>query len=449
MTSYTSNPRARSARMLNGLVCGFAVVLLTRVAVIQVTSQYRDDARNAFVRGALATAIALPSVETTDGVTVVRSVRVGDASIRHYSDSSLVPLLGVIPRGGYPTGLELGLASDGGDPTIPRVLTIDAALQSQVSSAIGAEQAAVLVLDLDGSVVAAVDRSTEPVGDVNTIASTTPSPSAGPFRLWEPGHESVLFDRPVAPGSTLKPLLIARAYDAGLLESTEVFPAASGYAPPGGRRISNYAGELCPAGDVVDGLARSCNSTALTIVSRLTPRGVRDALASDGFGTSHDASRPTATSMTALADGWPGTVDEMSLSIIGQGEARVTLLDLGLAYAGLAAGTRTPSPRFWTSDPKAKHGADAVSDDARKLVLAGMAAAADHGTARALHGLDVVAKTGTATRDEHGNSDGWVVVLAPAIHPTHVVVVRVDGSTRSASSGEAARIAARIVPSLP
>lgn len=442
--------RTRTAHLFTALLVGVTVVMLARISVVQATGLYHDDPLNAFVRGAVATDVALPEVELADGTTVARSVLHDDAKTwrRTYPDPALTALLGVIPADGYPTGLELSVAASHDGSTEPVELLIERRLEAAATTAIGDAPAALLAVGLDGSVLAAVDRSTDPIADPNSIAAGTAGTPAAHFRLWPKNGEPVLFDRPVAAGSTLKPLLIARAFDGGFVDRAEIFPAAAGYAPPGGRRIANYAGSTCPAGDVIDGLARSCNSTALTIASRLGPAGVRTALQAFGFGSEHQSSRPVAPSMTTLAGGWPSTTDEASLAIIGQGDAQVTMVDLALAYAALASNQPPPDPRFIASDPEHRRGDPPVTTEARDLVFEGMAAAADHGTAKALHGLDVLAKTGTATRADGHDSDGWVVALYPASHPTTVVVVRVDGTTSSAGGNNAAAIAARFIPSL-
>jgi peptidoglycan glycosyltransferase len=446
MTVPVTDRRTRSAHGFAAALVAIAMVLLARMVVVQLTDEYHEDPQNAFVRGVVEIDRELAPVVTADGVVVARSVADGDEYRRTYPIPSLAPLLGVIPRRGYPSGLELAVANGDldGDPI---ELTVDAGVQRS-AEAVAGDDTSILVLGVDGSILAAVDTAADPLAPIEDIAAGSWTPPAGDVRIYEQGDESVLFDRPVAAASTLKPFVVAGALSLGVVTDDEVFPRRTGFAPPGGRRISNYEGSACPEGTVVEGLARSCNSTAVDVAARLGASDLRDVLTGFGFGTEHDGVRPTTVSLGALSSGWPATVDEVSLATIGQGEARTTLLDLGLAYAALATGDGPPSPRLTADDP-VEAAASTIEPEARAVVLEGMRAAADHGTASALSDLDVLAKTGTATRvDGEPASDGWVAVLAPADDPAYVVVVRIDGESASASGADAVQVASALLPTV-
>jgi cell division protein FtsI/penicillin-binding protein 2 len=415
-----------------GLGGGLLIALVARISVVQAGSEFHDDPRNAFVRGTINPSESIPTIRSADGVVVARSVPNGERSVRVYPQDDLVPVLGILRPGTYPTGIERLVASEGGDPSKERTLLLDTRLQGAALRALGDHRGSVLVVGPGGSIRAAVD----------TAATRAPASSG---TVWPVGGEPSLFDRTVAPGSTLKPLVAATAVDAGLVSPKESFPPRTGYQPLGGRWIDNFDRTTCAPGDLELALAQSCNATAVEIAERLGPAGLRTALRSYGFGSAPDGL--SAASIPALANGWPSSVDEASLAVLGQGEARVTLVGLGLAYSALGNGGPVPTPRWFTDDPAGELRPGPWQDNGREVALAGMRQAASSGTAKALHGLGLAAKTGTATRSSDGDSDGWIVVLVEGEHGTTVVVIRIDGSARSATGGDAAAVAARLFAS--
>ncbi len=85
-------------------------------------------------------------------------------------------------------------------------------------------------------------------------------------------------------------------------------------------------------------------------------------------------------------------------------------------------------------------------DSVAAQVLAGMAASAAHGTARAIDSAlapgAALAKTGTAacTHTPRGPADGFVVVLYPAEAPRLLLLVRAHGKTGAATAAIAAEM---------
>jgi len=435
---------SRSVSPVVGLLAGLVVVLLARVAIVQVGDEYHADPRNAFVRGWVDTDRPLPTITTADGRVVARSVSASGRVTRRYFDPDLVPLVGIVPGGGAPVGIERWLAVQRDHPEGPVRLTINSGVQAAVVDAIGDLPAAILVLRTDGTLLAAIDHTAEMVAPVDDIASGRhPLPAGtGP---WPRHGGSVLFDRPVAAGSTLKPLLFGVALDQGLVGADDELPATRGYQPAGGRWVANNHDSRCPPADLVVSLALSCNSTALMIADLLSPVGVRDAYRSFGLGAVAPSARKTAVSVHALKRGWPSTPDEVSLAAIGQGEARVTLLGLGLAYAAIATGEGVPAPRVLADDPTDEWLPAPITAEARAVIMEGLLAAVEDGTASGLSGRGVAAKTGTATRRDGRTSDGWVVTLVPAQDPEHVIITYLSGDEGSVSSADAVPLTARLL----
>lgn len=442
------NPTIRSYGALACILGGVSLVLGARAVDVQLGSEYADDDRNAFAQEILVTNVEFPPVLTADGVTVAQSEtdQYGEV-VRTYvvPDLQLTPLVGVIPNGGYPVGVEHIVAERGVDSP-PVVLRIDRRLQATLATALPDGVGAGILVDVDGQVLAAVDETAVPTEDPNTVASSTWHPT-GAFELYVPAQASVLFDRPVAAGSSLKPFVVVEAIDAGVITNGTVFPSASSFQPPGGRSIDNFGGNECPEVDVVEGLARSCNNVAVDIGARLGGERVQAALLSFGLGQEPPFAVPAVTGSAELRSQWPRTVDETSLAVLGQGEARVTLGGLAIAYAGLASGV-VPRPTLLADEELGPWLHPDSSDRARTIALDGMRAAVDQGTAYALADHDVLAKTGTATRDAAGASDGWVSVLFPSESPEYVLVVRLDGGQNSFTGSDAADVAAAALPGL-
>lgn len=348
----------------------------------------------------------LAEVRTIDGATVVRSELDASGRVqRRYLDPTLAPLIGVLPRGGLAVGFERVVARRRPPSTEPIVLTIDSRVQRAVADAIGSRNAAAAVMTMDGGIVAGVDNTTTPVDDPNTLASGKYVNIDEPFSLYPPDRQPVLNKRPVACGSTLKPLIFATPSASGVLSPDDTFPAARGHAPAGGRWITNYGDQLCPEMNAAGGVARSCNSVALTVAERLGPSGVRESLRSFGFGLPSPDADLFSASMPALEGGWPSTVDEMSLATLGQGEARVTLLGLAAAYTALLGPGGVARPHLEAHSDVGPLQPRPITDEDAAISFDGMravsVAADDAPTVGSLHGhtaVDAVVYTEPRTR---------------------------------------------------
>jgi cell division protein FtsI/penicillin-binding protein 2 len=117
--------------------------------------------------------------------------------------------------------------------------------------------------------------------------------------------------------------------------------------------------------------------------------------------------------------------EERQLQAVGEGEMRVTPLEMLAAYRGLAL----------------KRSA-ANSTEAERSVFAGLEGGTTYGMARlaSLKGMKVAGKTGTA-RTEQGWTNAWFAGYAPADHPQIAVVVFLE---RGTGPGDAAPLASEI-----
>lgn len=215
-------------------------------------------------------------------------------------------------------------------------------------------------------------------------------------------------ERPVAPGSLVKPFL-AVAYGE---QHDGVFP----------RVQCKGMGSRCwlPAGHgsvrLEDALAQSCNAYFLELAARLDrPRAARTFAQ---YGLTGPSLTSKDEALIGLGDGW-----------------RETPLSIASAYLLLQRGQRRGT---------------------EGRIVRGMQAAAFHGTARAVDAAlgagprfadgTALAKTGTApcSHQPRGSADGFAVVLYPAAQPRLLLLVRLHDAT----GAETAKLAGKMLRSL-
>jgi cell division protein FtsI/penicillin-binding protein 2 len=193
---------------------------------------------------------------------------------------------------------------------------------------------------------------------------------------------------PIPVGSLVKPFL-ALAYGRAFPEF-ECRGAASRCWKPGGHGSIQFSSAL----------AQSCNAYFLHLASMVDANALRVTAAKFGIAP------PSVESLEArigLGNGW-----------------KIAPLALVKAYLELAARRGEPNV---------------------DLILAGLALAAESGTAKAF-GTGVLAKTGTAecVAPRRDSGDGLAVGLEPAEAPRFAVLVRIHNVPGAAASKTAARI---------
>jgi cell division protein FtsI (penicillin-binding protein 3) len=231
------------------------------------------------------------------------------------------------------------------------------------------------------------------------------------------------------PGSTMKPLAIAAALDAGVVRADSVIDTAPGYFHVGAARVrdSRNLGVI----DVATVLRESSNVGAGKIALDMQPAALWRAMDRFGFG------RPVGTGFPGEATGtlndyrrW-ARIDQATLSY-GYGIS-VSALQLAQAYAVLATDGIYRAPTLLKRDtaPAGERvlGAEHVRQVRRMLE----AVASPEGTApdAAVPGYRVAGKTGTVKKlGPDGYSDDRYLSLfagmAPAGQPRVVVAVVID-----------------------
>lgn len=279
-----------------------------------------------------------------------------------------------------------------------------------------------------------------------------PSASGSPLR------PAVLTDE-VMPGSVFKVPLLAAASEAGVVASD----AADADVYDG---VENSWGGSCPDGTAETAIAYSCNTVTASIASAVGAERLAGILHRT-FGL--DGSRRVdgeqeSSGSTGLAD--VATDGALARTAIGLEGVRVSLVGLGEMYAhalGMDAGATPgriigrcvpgslPTREARDSDPVGEPVSDATTD----IIRAGMRRAAAEGTASvlgtvpALHGHEVLAKTGTPDRSEAGQRifDSLAVVVVDGV----VIVVRVPGGPGAPAASAllpAAHIAETVVDTI-
>ncbi len=246
----------------------------------------------------------------------------------------------------------------------------------------------------------------------------------GSSRLLASSHLAEAGRTLATPGSTLKPLILYYALDAGRW-NPEHRVACSRQLRIGSHQL-NCSHPAADPMDAEQALTWSCNSYFAELVGTLTPEELRRALIMRGLFA--------ATGLTAeeaVADfREPRTREQNQLAALGVEGIRVTLPELAEAYRSLAIAL--------AAQPEST---------AAKIVSAGLADSASFGMAgsASLGGVPISGKTGTAGAEGGSATHGWFVGLAPAQTPRIVVAVYLPAGHGS----DAARVAANLLAHSP
>ncbi len=234
-------------------------------------------------------------------------------------------------------------------------------------------------------------------------------------------HIDVAGRRLARPGSAFKPFTLLALLENGKLKSTEAFTCRRNLRV-GRHNLSCSHPQTAQPLQAVSALAYSCNDFFATIGGRLTAEELRSVFQRSGFASPSGLAKSEAVGSIALAS----ADEERELQAIGEGEMKVTPLEMLAAYRNLALRRNDPH-----------------SSDAERTVFAGLEAGTDYGMARlaAVKEMKVAGKTGTARSDSGSWTNGWFAGFAPAEHPQIAVVVFLEHGT---GPGDAAPIAAEI-----
>jgi cell division protein FtsI/penicillin-binding protein 2 len=221
----------------------------------------------------------------------------------------------------------------------------------------------------------------------------------------------------VAPGSTLKPLVLAALLKRGKLKPDTAFPCPTRLTI--GTRRFDCTHPLLPIPVRADtALAYSCNCFVAHVAEWFAPGELSRELEGLGLASRTGLSNGEAAGRVAAA----ATLDSVRMQALGEAGILVTPLELALAYRQLAREIDAPE---------------------MQPILAGLEGAVEFGTARGarLAGATLAGKTGT-TRSPTGDHIAWFAGFVPSRSPETVVAVMLTGRSGGA---DAAPVAARIL----
>ncbi len=229
------------------------------------------------------------------------------------------------------------------------------------------------------------------------------------------------------PGSTMKPITVAAALEAGVITPRTRFDTNPGWMPNGRFRTTdthNY-GVL----DTTGVITKSSNVGASLIAARLSNGAFYDYLRKLGYGQSTGSGFPgEAAGLFPAPDRWYGTTKQTMSYGYG---LSATPLQIATAYAALGNAGRLTAPTFVKGQSNAPRQAmdPAV---AREVVRMMETVTLPGGTATQAHilGYRVAGKTGTARKASGGGYSRRYVAyfagLVPASNPRFSMVVVIN-----------------------
>ncbi len=276
--------------------------------------------------------------------------------------------------------------------------------------------------------------------DTGEVLAMANLPSYNPNDL-EGGRQDARRNRAVTdvvePGSTMKPITIAAALDAGIVEPNTPINLSPGYIVVGGYTINDFRNYGLQTTTGV--ITHSSNVGAVMLSSRLKNDYFYDFVRSFGYGSKPGSGFPgEASGLLAAPDQWSGST-KASMSY-GYGLS-ATPLQIAMAYAALANGGRLIAPTFVKGQ---RNPAEQVLEpQTARQVLRMMQTVTETGgtaTGAAILGYHVGGKTGTSRKfsPTGGYSDEYIALFAgvvPVENPRFAMVVVVNEPDASAGHG--------------
>jgi cell division protein FtsI/penicillin-binding protein 2 len=230
-------------------------------------------------------------------------------------------------------------------------------------------------------------------------------------------HPEVAARRLARPGSAFKPFTLLELLESGKLRATESLVCRRNLHV-GEHDLSCSHPETGPL-EAAAALAYSCNDFFATFGLRLSAKELQEAFDNAGFAlpTGLVPEEAEGSIQPAQSD------EERQLQAIGEGDMRITPLEMLAAYRSLAL-RRTESP----------------GDAAQETVFSGLEQATSYGMTRlaSITEIKVAGKTGTPQADEGPWTHAWFAGYAPADKPEIVVVVFLERGEGPADAAPAA-----------
>ncbi|WP_119717305.1 peptidoglycan D,D-transpeptidase FtsI family protein [Cognatilysobacter tabacisoli] len=233
----------------------------------------------------------------------------------------------------------------------------------------------------------------------------------------------------IEPGSTMKPLTVAAALEAGVITPTTRFDTNPGWIPNGRYRTTDHHnyGVL----DTTGVITKSSNVASAKIVARLPNDTFYEFLHRFGYGQKPGSGFPGESSgVLAPPSRWSGTTKQTMSYGYG---LSATPLQIAMAYAALGNGGRLLTPTFVKGGERAE-GRQVLDPAIAGEIMRMMQTVTEEGgtaTQGAILGYHVAGKTGTARKfnDTGGYSRRYISFFAgvvPVQNPRFSMVVVVN-----------------------
>ena len=336
-------------------------------------------------------------------------------------------------------------------------LTIDPAAQQAAWDALGDQRGAVVALEpATGRVLALVSK---PSFDPNDLATHDTGAANAAFQELSNADGDPMSNRAIRgntypPGSTFKLVTSAAALESGDYSPESVIPAPDRFKyPQSDREMQNFGGTSCsPTGEMTlaDALRISCNTAFADLGVTLGDDVLRDQSEDFGFDVA-GLTIPMDVTASHFPTEEEATPDATARAAIGQGDVRVTPLQVAMISAAIANDGVQMAP--YTVETIRNPDLDVVrQSEPRRLRTSVSPSTADQltqmmlgvvqngsGTAAQISGVQVAGKTGTAENQTDKAPHAWFTGFAPADDPKVAVAVIVEhgGSMGSEATGGA------------
>ena len=313
------------------------------------------------------------------------------------------------------------------EPGRDLTLSIDRRIQflamRELRNAINENKAAggsVVVLDVaTGEVLAMANL---PTYNPNAVANATP----------DTRRNRAVTDL-VEPGSTMKPITVASALQAGVVTPDTVFDTNPGYMSLGRytiRDVPRNNGVITTTGVIT----RSSNVGSAKIVALMPDRTFYDTVRGFGYGLVPGSGFPGESAGVVPSPGAPNWYGSTKTTMSYGYGLSVTPLQIAQAFATLGNGGRLISPTFIKGQPAEERTVrQVVSPEVASQVVDMMRTVVTHGGAKqaGILGYHVAGKTGTARKAgpggyERGHYNALFAGLVPASNPRFATVIVIN-----------------------
>ncbi|MET4226084.1 peptidoglycan D,D-transpeptidase FtsI family protein [Oerskovia enterophila] len=341
-------------------------------------------------------------------------------------------------------------------------LTIDPAAQQAAYDALGDQRGAVVAIEPStGKILALVSK---PSYDPNLLATHDTKAAREAYTSLINADDDPLVNRAISgntypPGSTFKLVTAAAALESGQYTPETVIPAPDEYPYANSTQtMKNFGGARCsPTGEqtLADAMRISCNTAFADLGVTLGGDAMRDQ--AEDFGFDSKLSIPMTVTPSHFPDAEvTDDAGQLARASIGQGDVRVTPLQMAMVSAAIANGGKQMTPYTVAT----VRGADldvvqqnepsllrtSVSPTVASQLTSMMISVVEGGSGKAakIDGVQVAGKTGTAEHQSGAAPHAWFTGFAPAENPQVAVAVIVENGGDSGNEATGGAVAAPI-----